>query len=149
MATRSAIGIKLENGDIMAAYCHWDGYPSRNGAILAENYTDPEKIKALISLGDISSLGPEIGTMHTFDTYNLSEEEKEKYKDMTTFYGRDRGEEGTEYKTFDHFVPFVEYYDDTGAEYFYLYDQGEWLVSAYGHEFKNLNEVLAADCQYY
>jgi hypothetical protein len=36
----------------------------------------------------------------------------------------------------------VEYYDPTGAEYFYLYDQGEWLVSAYGHEFKNLNEVL-------
>jgi hypothetical protein len=26
--------------------------------------------------------------------------------------------------------------------YFYLYDQGEWLVSAYGREFKNLNEVL-------
>ena len=143
MATRSAIGIKLENGDIMAAYCHWDGYPSHNGAILAENYTNPEKIKALISLGDISSLRPEIGIQHPFDTYYLSEEEKEKYKNMTTFYGRDRGEEeGTEYKTFDHIVPFVEYYDDMRAEYFYLYDQGEWLVSAYGREFKNLNGVL-------
>ena len=149
MATRSAIGIKLENGNIMAVYCHWDGYPSHNGAILAENYTDPETIKALISLGDISSLGPEIGVKHPFDTYNLDEIEKQNYKEMTTYYGRDRGEKGTEYKTFENFAAFVEYYDPTGAEYFYLYDQGEWLVSAYGDEFKNLNEVLAADCQYY
>ena len=149
MATRSAIGIKLENGDIMAVYCHWDGYPSHNGAILAENYTDPEKIKALISLGDISSLRPEIGIQHSFDTYYLSEEEKENYKDMTTYYGRDRDEKGTEYKTFENFDAFEEYYDPTGAEYFYLYDQGEWLVCAYGDEFKNLNEVLAADPRHY
>ena len=142
MATRSAIGIKLENGNIMAVYCHWDGYPSNNGAILAENYTDPEKIKALISLGDISSLRPEIGVQHPFDTYYFSEEEKEKYKDMTTFYGRDRGEENCGYRIFESEADFLEYYDPTGAEYFYLYDNGVWKISEYTNKFKDLNKVL-------
>jgi hypothetical protein len=143
MATRSAIGIKLENGNIMAVYCHWDGYPSHNGAILAENYTDPEKIKALISLGDISSLRPEIGIQHPFDTYYLSEEEKEKYKDMTTFYGRDRGEEDCGFHILESEADFLEYYDPTGAEYFYLYENGKWKISEYMNKFKNLSEVLA------
>lgn len=142
MATRSAIGIILENGDIMAVYCHWDGYPAHNGKILAENYTDPSKIMQLIYEGDISSLGPEIGTMHTFDNYNLSEEEKAKYKDMTTFYGRDRGEEDCGFRILESEADFLEHYDSMGSEYFYLYENGEWKISEYMNKFKDLNKVL-------
>ena len=90
MATRSRIGIETENGHIESIYCHWDGYPSHNGKILAEHYTDPEKIKALIALGDISSLkenvGPADGVKHSFD---------EPAENVTVAYHRDRGEELT------------------------------------------------------
>lgn len=60
MSTRSLIGIEIEEGKIMAVYCHFDGYPSHNGKILLESYTDSEKIKILISLGSFSSLEAEI-----------------------------------------------------------------------------------------
>jgi hypothetical protein len=44
MATRSRIGIELEDGVIESIYCHWDGYPENNGKILLEHYQDPNKI---------------------------------------------------------------------------------------------------------
>lgn len=90
MATRSRIGIERENGHIESIYCHWDGYPSHNGKILAEHYTDPEKIKALIALGDISSLNenvsPADGVEHSFD---------KPAENVTVAYHRDRGEDLT------------------------------------------------------
>lgn len=145
MATRSAIGIKTTDNRIMSVYCHWDGYPSHNGAILAENYTDADKIVALLSLGDISSLGPEIGVKHPFETFGLSAEQKAQYEKMTTFYGRDRSETDVGFRVFDTVKDFVEHYDEAGAEYFYLFDENKWLVSAYRNEFKNLNQVLAEE----
>ncbi len=60
MSTRSLIGMEVEEGKILAAYCHFDGYPSHNGKILLESYTDSEKIKTLISLGGFSSLEMDI-----------------------------------------------------------------------------------------
>ena len=66
MATRSTIAMKTPEGKIRAIYCHWDGYIDHNGKILIGNYTDPAKVKALIDLGDISSLREEVGEKHTF-----------------------------------------------------------------------------------
>ena len=54
MATRSLIGKILPGGDILAIYCHWDGYPENNGEILKNHYQDPEKVDKLISLGNLS-----------------------------------------------------------------------------------------------
>ena len=34
MATRSRIGIELNDGSILSAYHHWDGYPQWLGRIL-------------------------------------------------------------------------------------------------------------------
>ena len=67
MATRSMIGVRRPDGKVEAIYCHWDGYLDHNGRILLHHYTDLEKVKALIALGDLSSLGPEIGEEHDFD----------------------------------------------------------------------------------
>lgn len=59
MATRSNIGMKVENGyDFI--YCHWDGYPSNNGRILLRSYTNPDMVYELINLGDLSSLGDDL-----------------------------------------------------------------------------------------
>ena len=72
MATRSRIGILHEDGTVDSIYCHSDGYPEYNGKILHGHYRSPAKVKELISLGDISSLGEELEakdpTNHTFDS---------------------------------------------------------------------------------
>jgi hypothetical protein len=56
MATRSLIGIKLDNEIVKTIYCHWDGYPEHNGKLLVENYSSPATITELMELGDLSSL---------------------------------------------------------------------------------------------
>lgn len=89
MATRSSITIKELDGSVKSIYCHWDGYPEGVGKILDEHYTDLEKVRELIALGNLSSLGPEIGVKHDFEDRNYS---------MCLAYGRDRGDANQEAK---------------------------------------------------
>jgi hypothetical protein len=56
MATRSLIGIKLDNEVVKTIYCHWDGYPEHNGQLLVNNYNSPSAVFDLLALGDLSSL---------------------------------------------------------------------------------------------
>ena len=56
MATRSLIGIKLNDNIVKTIYCHWDGYPEHNGKLLVENYSTPAAITELMLLGDLSTL---------------------------------------------------------------------------------------------
>ena len=56
MATRSLIGIKLDNEIVKTIYCHWDGYPEHNGKLLVNHYNSPATITELMELGDLSSL---------------------------------------------------------------------------------------------
>lgn len=57
MATRSTIAFEYENGEVKQIYCHWDGYLEHNGKLLYNLYMEPEKVKQLIELGNLSSLG--------------------------------------------------------------------------------------------
>jgi hypothetical protein len=129
MATRCNIAIfEKPNTDgvseVKVIYSHWDGYPDGVGKTLMEHYTDIEKIRKLINLGDVSSLREKIdipdGVEHSFDTPKT---------DITIFYGRDRGESGTE--------PSVKYMRGTDTlknikynEYLYVYlvEQGKWVI---------------------
>ena len=138
MGTRSTIAIK--HGErIKAVYCHWDGYVEGVGATLLENY-DSTKANFLIALGNISSLGEEIGEKHSFDS---RPEEGSVEETWTTFYDRDRGEEGQEFKSFGSEAEWMDYYDGSGAEYYYIMDAGVWYVSAYRKEFEPLHEAVA------
>ena len=56
MATRSTISMREFDNTVKTIYSHWDGYPSHNGKLLLEHYTDLNKIRELINLGDISVL---------------------------------------------------------------------------------------------
>ena len=56
MATRSRIAIENQDGTVQSIYCHFDGYIDGVGKRLFNRY-DREKLKSLIELGDISSLG--------------------------------------------------------------------------------------------
>lgn len=143
MATRSVIGVM--HGDVCkAVYCHWDGYLDHNGAILLEHY-DSVKANHLVSLGDISSLGEEIGEEHPFSYIGImdSKEYDEKYGRMTTFYGRDRGEQDVGYKTFQSYDDFVDFFKGCGAEYAYIMNQGTWYVKQYSGDLELLAEALA------
>ena len=62
MSTRSNIAIETKSGKIKAVFCHWDGYVSWTGHILSKCYAgDVKKIKKLIALGDLESVGGNIG----------------------------------------------------------------------------------------
>ena len=55
MATRSRIGIQLQDDSILSVYHHWDGYPEWLGRILNTHYNTKEKVADLIDGGDMSS----------------------------------------------------------------------------------------------
>ena len=67
MGTRSFIGKELASGKIKFIYCHWDGYPDHNGRILKQHYNTDKQVDKLLSLGDLSQLGEEIGKKQDFD----------------------------------------------------------------------------------
>ena len=70
MATRSLIGKLNEDGTITNIYCHFDGYPERNGVILQEYYSTPFKVDQLLALGNLSVLSEQIGEKQDFDSYS-------------------------------------------------------------------------------
>ena len=55
MSTNARIGIKLEDGSILSAYHHWDGYPEWLGVVLKTRYETKEKVAELIDGGNMSS----------------------------------------------------------------------------------------------
>ena len=120
MATRSTIAYADENGYIHQVYAHWDGYLSGNGKILQENYNTYEKVKELVSMGNISSLAKTIGIQHDFNTSDTA------YSDMTTFYDRDRGESCQGPATWSSFDDYERNYQP--EEYNYLFNDGVWSV---------------------
>lgn len=136
MATRSAIGV-MHGDKCKAVYCHWDGYIDHNGRILLEHY-DSAKANNLVALGDISSLGSEIGEKHDFDVRFTKGAIGENW---TKFYGRDRGETGTEFKVFHNDK---ELFAGIDAEYFYVMKDGVWYVSE-GDEWEVLSEAIAKE----
>ena len=133
MGTRSTIALEFADGTVEQVYCHWDGYLDYNGKILQEHYSNPFVLRDLIDLGDISSLRPTVGTKHAFSKLEVpmdGEAYDKLYGDMTTFYGRDRGESGCEarkYKNTD------EYFDCSQQEEFdyILRADGVWYVRCY------------------
>ena len=128
MGTRSTIAMKKPEGGIIGIYCHWDGYPEHNGQILKDHYTDSDTIAQLIGLGDLSSLGPEIGEAHDFDAKNGPEPELGLCDDWCMAYGRDRGETGTEPRHFDDVKAWTEALEGSWCEWAYLWDGENWLV---------------------
>ena len=121
----------MHGDNVKSVYCHWDGYLQHNGAILQEHY-DSAKANQLVALGDLSSLRPNIGEKHAFSQFELRAEEVAGFKllteNMCTFYGRDRGETGTEWKTHTNFVDFFAEVEGSWCEWYYIMRDGVWYV---------------------
>jgi hypothetical protein len=137
--------------DVRAVYCHWDGYLEHNGAILQKHYAASSKVNNLIALGDLSSLGKQIGEKHPFSPHSSKEDEAlyEHAKDQgyCTFYQRDRGEDAP-FKVFKSLAEATDYY--TWSEYFYCfkyskaddYQSGEWHYKKAGERWKKLAPAI-------
>lgn len=123
MGTRSTIARENEDGSIDSIYCHWDGYPSNNGRILLEHYQDLAKISKLLALGNLSSLGPEIGTKHAFNN------REGEYQRICTSYSRDRGEKGVKAKHFKSGEELAAFVEEGWTEWVYLWKEGKWYFT--------------------
>ena len=155
MGTRSMIAIQNPySKDVRAVYCHWDGYLEHNGSILHKHYSASPKVNNLIALGGLSSLRPEIGDKHEFSRLDstLPEAEYEAlYGNMCTFYGRDRGETGQEFKVFPTLKKAESYFEGSWCQYLYVfkykksddYQSGEWHFKKMGERWKKLAPALA------
>jgi hypothetical protein len=141
MGTRSRIGV-MHGNVCKSVYCHWDGYLDHNGRILQEHY-DSARANHLVALGDISSLGVKIGDAHPFSKFEINNEspdfdklmathEQAEKEGWTTFYGRDRGETGTEFKSAMTFADFMAQVENCGAEYYYIMKDGVWYTGCPG-----------------
>lgn len=139
MSTRSRIGYVLPSGKVKSIYCHWDGYPLNNGRILLKSYTDPKKVKSLISLGDISCLDAEVEPKSEFAPSRYADMSGDGKKKMVkhTFdtpqegvviaYGRDRGEDPDIIKPrVDESV--AKFTKSDVEEWGYLFKDGKWFV---------------------
>lgn len=110
--TSAGIGMVLPDGSIRAVRVNADGYPGHVGTILAGWYKEPERIKALLDLGE------------RFDSNDPGK------GNLTIAYRRDGGEEAA--FPVQSFHSTEEYHriglDQLSADYLYLYDNGRWLV---------------------
>ena len=120
MATRSRIAMEMEDKTVVSIYCHWDGYPSHNGQTLIDHYNTPEKVKALIALGSLSSLQERLEPSGPHSFSNPEE-------GVTVAYHRDRGEDFSQ----QTHKPGLGFFKGDIEEFGYLFTQeGEWLVAA-------------------
>jgi hypothetical protein len=104
-----------------------------------EHYQDELKVKNLMELGDLSSLGAELGVQHPF------EEQSDEY---CTAYERDRGERNVQAKTIKGKKNLLEASGYVGIEHIYLFINGHWswLRVNGGTRWRKLTkEIVAVD----
>jgi hypothetical protein len=95
MATRSYIAIENDDDTVDSILCHWNGAPENNGRLLYERFSNKDKLKELIALGNISVLYTRLHPTgkHSFD----------KPREATTVaYHRDRGDAWRDVKPIKH-----------------------------------------------
>lgn len=113
MGTSANINVKV--GDkYHSTRVNYDGYPEGVGKTLYEYYSTQELAERLVSFGELSSLDKscEQPLGHTYDT---------PVNGYSIYYGRDRGETGTEFNVTDEPV------DNQGI--CYVWNGTEWTIT--------------------
>ena len=112
MSTRAMIGMKMSDGTVKAIYLQNDGYTLHAGYMLATFYGSGEKVRDLLALGDLSTIG-----------INLTTD--------TIAYHRDRGEilrSDRQYASPEAYLR--QSLLDSTIDYAYLFDDGRWLYAS-------------------
>lgn len=122
MATRSLIGMELDDGKIQYIYCHWDGYVVGGvGQCLFECFKDRSKVYNLLALGDISSIG---GRLTKADDLVDGCEGSE----IVWAYHRDSGEDLNQREPVKDRDAFIAKARVIGADCNYIFDKNsEWF----------------------
>ena len=130
MATRARIGLKLEDGSIISAYHHWDGYPEWLGVTLKEHYNTKEDIAKLIEGGNMSSC-------YSDNQYDEEKQEFVKNDPKPEYYGGD-DERPRLSKNFTQFA----FDSKSGEEFLYLFVDNEWNGFSLDHKYYEDGEIL-------
>ena len=123
MATRARIGLKLDDGSIISAYHHWDGYPEWLGVTLKEHYNKREDIAKLIDGGNMSSC-------YSDNQYDEEKQEFVKNDPKPEYYGGD-DERPRLSRNFTQFA----FDSKSGEEYLYLFADNEWNGFSLDHKY--------------
>ena len=123
MATRARIGLKLDDGSIISAYHHWDGYPEWLGVTLKEHYNKKEDIAKLIEGGNMSSC-------YSDNQYDEKKQEFVKNDPKPEYYGGD-DERPRLSRNFTQFA----FDSKSGEEYLYLFVDNEWNGFSLDHKY--------------
>lgn len=133
MATRSRIGIQLQDDSILSVYHHSDGYPQWLGRILTTHYNTLAKVSELIDGGDMTSCWTDKRWTYEGEQIAVQELGPQYYI---------RKIDGDCPPRLD--ADLCEYLlPDGSEEYAYLFRNGEW-VCYHMHQFDNskLPEVV-------
>lgn len=107
MGTSAMIGKIMADGSVKATYCHYDGYVSYMGRCLSQSYNTPELAETVAETGYLSSLTEDLE----------SSKERSVHKNPPV-----------EYNKAETFLKCGDCRE--GANYLYLFDGQDWLVSS-------------------
>ena len=124
MSTNARIGIKLEDGSILSAYHHWDGYPEWLGVTLNQQYDTKEKVAELLDGGNMSSC-------YSDNVYDYDKQEFVKRDPQPEYYGGDNEAPRLDVN-FDEFAK----NSNSGEEFLYIYNE-EWEAFAIDQKYEN------------
>jgi len=119
MATRSRIGIALQDDSILSVYHHWDGYPTWLGRILKTHYNTKEKVADLIDGGDMSCCWT---NERWGDVNEYGGQMKKEVEEYGPQYYSQRGENCPPRYDLNE-AEFLS----KGEEYSYIFRNGEWV----------------------
>ena len=119
MATRSRIGIALQDDSILSVYHHWDGYPTWLGRILKTHYNTKEKVADLIDGGDMSCCWT---NERWGDVNEYGGQMKKEVEEYGPQYYSQRGENCPPRYDLNE-TEFLS----KGEEYSYIFRNGEWV----------------------
>lgn len=120
MSTNAQIGYEDPDTNVIRSiYNNFDGYPAHVGKLLCNHYNTLEKVKELVSLGSISSLGSMVST-------ELPHSYNNPVKDVTVAYHRDRGEPWKDCEPSEN-----NNILDIDQEFIYVFKDGQWYFKGY------------------
>ncbi len=136
MGTPCVVALK-EADKVTYVSINYDGYVTGVGAMLIEHYSTVDRVREMIAGGNISVLkancdgGELVDVPHYAKDGSLvgtSKERKHSFEnpqpDQTIYYGRDRGESGTDPQITDLFG----FYRATKSITAYVYENGQWFL---------------------
>ena len=130
MSTNARIGIKLEDGSILSAYHHWDGYPEWLGVVLKTRYETKEKVAELIDGGNMSSCWSD-------NEYDYEKQQFVKRDPQPEYYGGD-----DERPRLSKNVTQFAFDSKSGEEFLYLFSENEWNGFSINHKYDDDYTIL-------